>query len=110
MPHVGNDRSRDFTHRSQIDLVDLQSTPDRNGYYTAKTIRRISAFVDRSLQKELLKTATAGSAAVAEWYRYRTVACFVTGSSPVPLKDPPCRAAMHVKSVELKRPPVGVVW
>ncbi|GFS90973.1 uncharacterized protein TNCV_2119741 [Trichonephila clavipes] len=25
-------------------------------------------------------------AAVAEWYRYRTVACFVMGSSPVPLK------------------------
>ncbi|GFU72432.1 retrovirus-related Pol polyprotein from transposon opus, partial [Trichonephila clavipes] len=25
-------------------------------------------------------------AAVAEWYRYRTVACFVTGSRPVPLK------------------------
>ncbi|GFY13929.1 hypothetical protein TNCV_1295901 [Trichonephila clavipes] len=25
-------------------------------------------------------------AAVAEWYRYRTVARFVTGSSPVPLK------------------------
>ncbi|GFX02320.1 HTH_48 domain-containing protein [Trichonephila clavipes] len=25
-------------------------------------------------------------AAVAEWYRYRTVACFVTGSSPVSLK------------------------
>ncbi|GFV58114.1 uncharacterized protein TNCV_2109421 [Trichonephila clavipes] len=24
-------------------------------------------------------------AAVAEWYRYRTVACFVTGSSPVPV-------------------------
>ncbi|GFX99140.1 uncharacterized protein TNCV_2493211 [Trichonephila clavipes] len=27
-----------------------------------------------------------GMAAVAEWYRYRTVACFVTGSNPVPLK------------------------
>ncbi|GFT16470.1 uncharacterized protein TNCV_281111 [Trichonephila clavipes] len=26
------------------------------------------------------------TAAVAEWYRYRTVACFVTGSSPVPQK------------------------
>ncbi|GFS92698.1 uncharacterized protein TNCV_1161241 [Trichonephila clavipes] len=26
------------------------------------------------------------SAAVAEWYRYRTVACIVTSSSPVPLK------------------------
>ncbi|GFU77436.1 uncharacterized protein TNCV_3498101 [Trichonephila clavipes] len=25
-------------------------------------------------------------AAVAEWYRYRTVACFVTGLNPVPLK------------------------
>ncbi|GFV93981.1 uncharacterized protein TNCV_3573341 [Trichonephila clavipes] len=25
-------------------------------------------------------------AAVAEWYMYRTVACFVMGSSPVPLK------------------------
>ncbi|GFY17908.1 putative DD41D transposase [Trichonephila clavipes] len=25
-------------------------------------------------------------AAVAEWYRYRTMACFVTGSIPVPLK------------------------
>ncbi|GFT36802.1 uncharacterized protein TNCV_2755921 [Trichonephila clavipes] len=27
-----------------------------------------------------------GTAEVDEWYRYRTVACFVTGSSPVPLK------------------------
>ncbi|GFW86946.1 uncharacterized protein TNCV_2811011 [Trichonephila clavipes] len=25
-------------------------------------------------------------AAVAEWYRYRTVACLVSSSSPVPLK------------------------
>ncbi|GFV87339.1 uncharacterized protein TNCV_4033111 [Trichonephila clavipes] len=25
-------------------------------------------------------------AAIAEWYRYRIVACFVTGSNPVPLK------------------------
>ncbi|GFV54716.1 uncharacterized protein TNCV_3844351 [Trichonephila clavipes] len=33
-------------------------------------------------------------AAVAEWYKYRIVACLVTSSSPVPLKDPPCRAAM----------------
>ncbi|GFV50720.1 uncharacterized protein TNCV_2213811 [Trichonephila clavipes] len=26
------------------------------------------------------------AAAIAEWYRYRIVACFVTSSSPVPLK------------------------
>ncbi|GFT24151.1 uncharacterized protein TNCV_2063971 [Trichonephila clavipes] len=31
-------------------------------------------------------SVTSTMAAVAEWYRYRTVACFVTGSSPVPLK------------------------
>ncbi|GFV91575.1 hypothetical protein TNCV_770411 [Trichonephila clavipes] len=28
---------------------------------------------------------------------------------PSTTKDPPCRVAMRVKSVELKRPPVGVV-
>ncbi|GFW40348.1 putative DD41D transposase [Trichonephila clavipes] len=37
-----------------------------------------------------------GVAVVAEWYRYRTVACFVTGSSPVPLKTRRVEwAAMH---------------
>ncbi|GFX64786.1 uncharacterized protein TNCV_4682611 [Trichonephila clavipes] len=36
----------------------------------------------------ILYVAVGGNfvAAVAEWYRYRTVACFDTGSSPVPLK------------------------
>ncbi|GFX98512.1 uncharacterized protein TNCV_1500901 [Trichonephila clavipes] len=33
-----------------------------------------------------LLTTKAEVAAVAEWYRYRTVACRVTSSSPVPLK------------------------
>ncbi|GFX48933.1 uncharacterized protein TNCV_2797241 [Trichonephila clavipes] len=36
-------------------------------------------------KKEALTTILE-RAAVAEWYRYRTVACFVTSSSPVPLK------------------------
>ncbi|GFU26651.1 uncharacterized protein TNCV_1837581 [Trichonephila clavipes] len=43
----------------------------------------------RSLNSSLEDTVGGSSgcvAAVAEWYRYRTVACFVTGSSPVPLK------------------------
>ncbi|GFW02125.1 RVP domain-containing protein [Trichonephila clavipes] len=37
------------------------------------------------------QVTTIGSfeAAVAEWYRHRIVAGFVTSSSPVPLKDPP---------------------
>ncbi|GFU89247.1 uncharacterized protein TNCV_2549681 [Trichonephila clavipes] len=33
-----------------------------------------------------VRCQTPSVAAVAEWYRYRTMACFVTGSSPVPLK------------------------
>ncbi|GFV21614.1 uncharacterized protein TNCV_3337151 [Trichonephila clavipes] len=33
-----------------------------------------------------IKDPLSAWAAVAEWYRYRTVACFVTGSSPVPQK------------------------
>ncbi|GFU79043.1 hypothetical protein TNCV_2839741 [Trichonephila clavipes] len=33
-----------------------------------------------------------------KWYGIRTMACFVTGSSPVPLKTR--RSRMHVKSVE----------
>ncbi|GFU93081.1 uncharacterized protein TNCV_1663131 [Trichonephila clavipes] len=45
--------------------------------------------VDECLQSEdiiLLWYLLIYSAAVAEWYRYRNVACFVTSSSPVPLK------------------------
>ncbi|GFW48383.1 hypothetical protein TNCV_1109461 [Trichonephila clavipes] len=29
---------------------------------------------------------------------------------PNTTEDPPCSGAMHVKSRDLKRPPVGVVW
>ncbi|GFU09365.1 uncharacterized protein TNCV_143501 [Trichonephila clavipes] len=40
------------------------------------------------IQKLRLKSEVQGLAvaAVAEWYRYRIVACLVTSSSPVPLK------------------------
>ncbi|GFW68988.1 mitotic-spindle organizing protein 2A [Trichonephila clavipes] len=51
-------------------------------HYLAKYMwrrRREHSMDDSALNKSNV-------AAVAEWYRYRTVACFVTGSSPVPLK------------------------
>ncbi|GFY09589.1 uncharacterized protein TNCV_380851 [Trichonephila clavipes] len=70
-----------------------------------ETKHRVANAARTTLVKSGLPTWTAGSdvvqsgrpifddffqhlwvAAVAEWYRYRTVACFVTGSSPVPLK------------------------
>ncbi|GFY29348.1 retrovirus-related Pol polyprotein from transposon 17.6 [Trichonephila clavipes] len=46
-------------------------------------------------------------AAVAEWYRYRTVACFVTGSSPVPLKTRRCQRAG--KPNDKKKAPLKLV-
>ncbi|GFV90297.1 uncharacterized protein TNCV_4380121 [Trichonephila clavipes] len=46
-------------------------------------------------------------AAVAEWYRYRTVACFVTGSSPVPLKT--CRVGQRC-TLNLSRAETSSRW
>ncbi|GFV47883.1 uncharacterized protein TNCV_3415001 [Trichonephila clavipes] len=40
----------------------------------------------KAVTQQRIKIAKRGEAAVAEWYRYRIVACFVTSSSPVPLK------------------------
>ncbi|GFX28987.1 uncharacterized protein TNCV_3030301 [Trichonephila clavipes] len=37
-------------------------------------------------EKYVQRLKSAFVAAVAEWYRYRIVACLVTSSSPVPLK------------------------
>ncbi|GFU85578.1 hypothetical protein TNCV_292411, partial [Trichonephila clavipes] len=48
-------------------------------------------------------------AAVAEWYGIGSGLPWSRVRSQYHSKDPPCRAAMHVKSCrELKRPPVGV--
>ncbi|GFV29696.1 uncharacterized protein TNCV_330621 [Trichonephila clavipes] len=40
----------------------------------------------KAVNQDAIRLEVMITAAVAEWYRYRTVACFVTGSSPVPLK------------------------
>ncbi|GFW62525.1 glucose dehydrogenase [Trichonephila clavipes] len=50
-------------------------------------------------------------AAVAEWYRYRTVACFVTGSSPVPLKTRRVgqRCTLNLSRAEMSSRWCGVV-
>ncbi|GFX70087.1 uncharacterized protein TNCV_4615251 [Trichonephila clavipes] len=46
-------------------------------------------------------------AAVAEWYRYRTVACLVTSSSPVPLKT--CRVGQRC-TLNLSRAEMSSRW
>ncbi|GFX73031.1 uncharacterized protein TNCV_1704331 [Trichonephila clavipes] len=50
-------------------------------------------------------------AAVAEWYRYRIVACFVTSSSPVPLKTRRVgqRCSLNLSRVEMSSRWCGVV-
>ncbi|GFU56426.1 uncharacterized protein TNCV_2609461 [Trichonephila clavipes] len=46
-------------------------------------------------------------AAVAEWYRYRTVACILTSSSPVPLKT--CRVGQRC-TLNLSRAETSSRW
>ncbi|GFY24920.1 uncharacterized protein TNCV_2691111 [Trichonephila clavipes] len=67
------------------------SLPDIGGEYIGvaivpKTISRHLAEVNLKSKRPFRALPLTPEAAVAEWYRYRTVACFVTGSSPVPLK------------------------
>ncbi|GFV51275.1 uncharacterized protein TNCV_2174621 [Trichonephila clavipes] len=50
-------------------------------------------------------------AAVAEWYRYRTMACLVTSSSPVPLKTRRLgqRCTLNLSRAEMSSCCCGVV-
>ncbi|GFW66179.1 uncharacterized protein TNCV_1710781 [Trichonephila clavipes] len=56
--------------------------------YQELTVDELIEMHEQDIQepKSLVQSEDRIMAAVAEWYRYRTVACFVTGSSPVPLK------------------------
>ncbi|GFX81336.1 uncharacterized protein TNCV_2513251 [Trichonephila clavipes] len=68
----------------------IESTTNSNEFRSKDgTVFRIPDadfnIVPRSVTKNTTPCSTM-VAAVAEWYRYRTVACFVTGSIPVPLK------------------------
>ncbi|GFS89410.1 uncharacterized protein TNCV_1809421 [Trichonephila clavipes] len=59
-------------------------TPHEQSYQHLMNFRIAERFQPKGIFSQLF--ARVHVAAVAEWYRYRTVACFVTGSSPVPLK------------------------
>ncbi|GFY24880.1 RNA-directed DNA polymerase from mobile element jockey [Trichonephila clavipes] len=55
--------------------------------YAAKTNNNILDVAQNTLIRMIVGASPpTGVAVVAEWYRYRTVACLVTSSSPVPLK------------------------
>ncbi|GFV50729.1 uncharacterized protein TNCV_2213901 [Trichonephila clavipes] len=58
-------------------------------------------------QFQSAEVPTGGVAAVTEWYRYRIVACFVTGSSPVPLKT--CRVGQRC-TLNLSRAETSSRW
>ncbi|GFV00036.1 uncharacterized protein TNCV_4057091 [Trichonephila clavipes] len=66
---------------------------------------RASPSVEASLRFRLCLVA-----AVAEWYRYRTVACLDTCSSPVPLKTRRVgqRCTLNLSRAEMSSR--GVVW
>ncbi|GFW17393.1 hypothetical protein TNCV_3906021 [Trichonephila clavipes] len=87
---------------------------------TAENIRKVSAAVrypaflcdsESSLYSlHSLQVCRSGVAAVAEWYRYRIVACLVRSSSPVPLKTRRIgqRCTLNLSRAETSS--VGVVW
>ncbi|GFU77066.1 hypothetical protein TNCV_1701481 [Trichonephila clavipes] len=62
--------------------------------------------ISASRNKLLSGRGSRGGMGIGSWL------AFCHEFEPSTTKDPPCRrAAMHAKSVELKRPtPVGVVW
>ncbi|GFW13615.1 uncharacterized protein TNCV_1210811 [Trichonephila clavipes] len=65
----------------------------------------------KSSANSTIRLSNARWAAVAEWYRYRIVACLVTSSSPVPPKTHRVgqRCTLNLSKAET-RPPVGVVF
>ncbi|GFU47808.1 uncharacterized protein TNCV_4465501 [Trichonephila clavipes] len=73
--------------RVQINLT-WRNPPAYHWYAAMSPGLSLQSKRSRALQTALLslRSGPLCVAAVAEWYRYRTVACFVTGSSPVPLK------------------------
>ncbi|GFY09234.1 hypothetical protein TNCV_2991521 [Trichonephila clavipes] len=54
--------------------------------YSRMAAVAFQAKLRRATSRYLTQARCWGVAAVAEWYRYRIVACLVTSSSPVPLK------------------------
>ncbi|GFU68055.1 retrovirus-related Pol polyprotein from transposon 297 [Trichonephila clavipes] len=67
-------------------LADLEAVFKRLMAFKLRANREKCLFTCSSVKYLGLWITPQGVAAVAKWYRYRTVACFVTGSSPVPLK------------------------
>ncbi|GFX38119.1 gag_pre-integrs domain-containing protein [Trichonephila clavipes] len=53
---------------------------------TSRLVSKARTETPSTSEKPDVSSDNRSVAAVDEWYRYRTVACFVTGSSPVPLK------------------------
>ncbi|GFV68691.1 uncharacterized protein TNCV_2170621 [Trichonephila clavipes] len=66
-------------------LVMTSQVSDQALYHLGQGWRTSGTCAINGMRHNILGTPVI-KAAVAEWYRYRTVACFVTGSSPVPLK------------------------
>ncbi|GFY32594.1 uncharacterized protein TNCV_673491 [Trichonephila clavipes] len=80
------------THHRSYDTIERHSASQVRGVLDKKSEgfradKAVACFppprVGKIIGRDVLLSH---QAAVAEWYRYRTVACLVTSSSPVPLK------------------------
>ncbi|GFX85810.1 uncharacterized protein TNCV_2472121 [Trichonephila clavipes] len=91
LPHFSdlNDRSLpDHLHDEVHEDFNISECTMVKSYRFARYLQHFNKLQGECKRQtaHLVQTTSILTAAVAEWYRYRTVACFVTGSSPVPLK------------------------
>ncbi|GFV89958.1 cation-transporting ATPase [Trichonephila clavipes] len=79
------------------------------GLHSEEARKRLQFYGPNSMRVEVTPVITLllREAAVAEWYRYRIVACLVTSSSPVPLKT---RRVGHLCTLNLSRAETSSRW
>ncbi|GFU43026.1 hypothetical protein TNCV_3141551 [Trichonephila clavipes] len=80
---------------------------DMDAYICVEPLRDGDTVNSRRVESPLMSYSSGRGSRVI-WVSDRGWLCHEF--EPSTTKDPPCRAAMHAKYRELKRPPVGVVW
>ncbi|GFU69359.1 uncharacterized protein TNCV_3210231 [Trichonephila clavipes] len=79
---VQDEVETDQASEEHDEIMDIYHNTELNGQQSMST-KACCAYLSL---RDFSQSGSFKVAAVAEWYRYRAVACLVTSSSPVPLK------------------------
>ncbi|GFT81394.1 uncharacterized protein TNCV_3672751 [Trichonephila clavipes] len=102
---AGEDNSSECNLSTQLKIN--SSPKESKGYVKENTREPVTRVPKLDNLRFISLQSTLGMAAVAEWYRYRIVACVVTSSSPVPLKS---RRAGQRCTLNLSRAETSSRW